>query len=147
MGDYDDIIRLPHHVSEKHPPMSAIDRAAQFSPFSALTGYDAVIEETGRLTDSRIELEEYTQGILDLKQQILLDMAPEQPEITVTYFLPDERKHGGAYRKYTGKLKRVDTCHRAMIMTDGTEIDLDEIVDIDSDLFSGRVSGVSENWQ
>lgn len=139
MGDYDDIIHLPHHVSEKHPRMSSIDRAAQFSPFAALTGYDAVIQETGRLTDSRVELAEYSRDVLDKKQQILMELAKEQPQVTVTFFLPDDRKRGGSYATRTGKLKKLDTYRRVMVMTDGTEISLDEIVDMKSDVFSGRL--------
>ncbi len=102
MGEYDDLIYLPHPVSRKHPPMSAMDRAAQFSPFSALTGYEAVLREAGRLTDSRAELSEYSRDILDQKQQILLDAAPTHPEITITYFIPDRRKQGGAYGTLMG---------------------------------------------
>ena len=139
MGDYDDIIHLPHHVSEKHPRMSSIDRAAQFSPFAALTGYDAVIQETGRLTDSRVELAEYSQDVLDKKQQILMELAKEQPQVTVTFFLPDDRKLGGSYATRTGKLKKLDTYRRVMVMTDGTEIPLHEIVDMKSEVFSGRL--------
>lgn len=139
MGSYDDIIHLPHHVSAKHPRMSAIDRAAQFSPFAALTGYDAAIQETGRLTGSRITLAEYSQDVLDKKQQILAELAGKQPEITVTYFVPDDRKNGGAYKKHTGTLKTVDSYRRVMVMTDGVKIPLEEIVDMESDVFSGRV--------
>ena len=102
MGEYDDLLYLPHPVSRKHPPMSAMDRAAQFSPFSALTGYEAVLQEAGRLTDSRAELTEYSRDILDQKQQILLDAAPAHPEITVTCFIPDRRKQGGAYGTLKG---------------------------------------------
>lgn len=92
---YDDIIHLPHHISKTRPQMSMMDRAAQFSPFAALTGYDAAIKETGRLTDEKIELGEETKAVLDRKQSYLSDMISVQPEITVTYFLPDERKSGG----------------------------------------------------
>ncbi|MFR3323878.1 MAG: hypothetical protein ACLTR8_04800 [Oscillospiraceae bacterium] len=106
MGEYDDLLYLPHPVSRKHPPMSAMDRAAQFSPFSALTGYEAVLQEAGRLTDSRAELTEYSRDILDQKQQILLDAAPAHPEITVTCFIPDRRKQGGAYGTLKGNLKK-----------------------------------------
>lgn len=116
---YDDIIHLPHHVSKTRPQMSMMDRAAQFSPFAALTGYDAAIKETGRLTDEKIELGEETKAVLDRKQRYLSDMISVQPEITVTYFLPDERKSGGTYLSVTGKLKRIDEYERMMILTDG----------------------------
>lgn len=121
---YDDIIHLPHHVSKTRPQMSMMDRAAQFSPFAALTGYDAAIKETGRLTDEKIELGEETKAVLDRKQRYLSDMISVQPEITVTYFLPDERKSGGTYLSVTGKLKRIDEYERMMILTDGKKIPL-----------------------
>lgn len=132
---YDDIIHLPHHVSKTRPQMSMMDRAAQFSPFAALTGYDAAIKETGRLTDEKIELGEETKVVLDRKQRYLSDMISVQPEITVTYFLPDERKSGGTYLSVTGKLKRIDEYERMMILTDGKKIPLDDIMDIESNLF------------
>lgn len=132
---YDDIIHLPHHVSKTRPQMSMMDRAAQFSPFAALTGYDAAIKETGRLTDEKIELGEETKAVLDRKQSYLSDMISVQPEITVTYFLPDERKSGGTYLSVTGKLKRIDEYERMMTLTDGKKIPLDDIMDIESNLF------------
>lgn len=132
---YDDIIHLPHHVSKTRPQMSMMDRAAQFSPFAALTGYDAAIKETGRLTDEKIEVGEETKAVLDRKQRYLSDMISVQPEIAVTYFLPDERKSGGTYLSVTGKLKRIDEYERMMILTDGKKIPLDDIMDIESNLF------------
>ena len=137
MGEYDDLIYLPHPVSRKHPPMSAMDRAAQFSPFSALTGYEAVLREAGRLTDSRAELSEYSRDILDQKQKILLGAAPAHPEITVTYFIPDRRKQGGAYGTLKGNLKRIDLARRVIILLDGTEVSLDDVADIQCELFAG----------
>ena len=134
--EYDDIIDLPHHVSATRPRMSMIDRAAQFSPFAALTGYDAAIKETGRLTDERIDLSEESRAALDRKQQILLDNLADHPEISVTYFVPDERKSGGAYVTVTGRVKKVDDYQRLLILTDGTKIPLDDILDIESELFS-----------
>lgn len=134
---YEDIINLPHHVSKTRPQMSMLDRAAQFSPFAALTGYDAAIKETGRLTDEKIELDEDTKAALDMKQAYLIEMIDEQPEITVTYFLPDERKSGGAYVTVTGNLKRFDEYERLLILTDGKKIPMDDIADIESDLFRG----------
>ena len=119
--------------------MSAMDRAAQFSPFSALTGYEAVIQEAGRLTDSRAELTEYSRDVLDQKQRLLLEAAPAHPEITVTYFVPDSRKQGGMYGTLRGNLKKIDLGRRVMVMLDGTEIPLDDIADIQSDLFTGRI--------
>lgn len=137
MGEYDDLIYLPHPVSRKHPPMSAMDRAAQFSPFSALTGYEAVLQEAGRLTDSRAELSEYSRDILDQKQKILLDAAPTYPEITITYFIPDRRRQGGAYGTLKGNLKKIDLARRVIILLDGTEVSLDDVADIQCELFAG----------
>lgn len=135
MNNYDDIINLPHHVSATRPQMSMIDRAAQFSPFAALTGYDAAIKETGRLTDEKIEMDEDTKAALDIKQAYLKDIIDEQPEITVTYFLPDTKKSGGAYVAVTGNLKRFDEYERLLLLTDGTKIPMDDIADIDSEVF------------
>ena len=103
---YDDIIDLPHHVSATRTRMSMIERAAQFSPFAALTGYDAAIKETWRLTDQRIELSEECRAALDRKQMLLLDHIGDRPEISITYFVPDERKNGGTYVTVTGKVKK-----------------------------------------
>ena len=132
---YNDIIDLPHHVSATRPRMPMIDRAAQFSPFAALTGYDAAIKETGRLTDRRIELTEDSRAALDRKQQLLVDNLADHPEVSVTYFVPDERKSGGAYVTVTGRVKKVDDYQRLLILTDGTKIPLDEILDMESELF------------
>ena len=134
---YEDIINLPHHVSSTRPQMSMLDRAAQFSPFAALTGYDAAIKETGRLTDEKIELDEDTKAALDMKQAYLIEMIDEQPEISITYFLPDTNKSGGAYVTVTGNLKRFDEYERLLILTDGKKIPMDDIADIESDLFRG----------
>ena len=132
---YDDIIDLPHHVSATRPRMSMIDRAAQFSPFAALTGYDAAIKETGRMTDERIELSEESRAVLDRKQQLLLDNLADHPEVSVTFFVPDERKAGGAYVTVTSRVKKVDDYQRLLLLTDGAKIPLDEILDMESELF------------
>ena len=132
---YDDIINLPHHVSATRPRMSMIDRAAQFRPFAALTGYDAAIKETGRLTDERIELTEDSRAILDRKQQLLVDNLADHPEVAVTYFVPDGRKAGGAYITVTGRVKKVDDYQRLLLLSDDTKIPLDEILDMESELF------------
>ena len=132
---YNDIISLPHHVSATRPRMSMIDRAAQFSPFAALTGYDAAIKETGRLTDERIELSEESRAALDRKQQFLMEHISDHPEISVTYFVHDERKSGGAYVTVTGQVKRVDKFERQIILVNGSKIPLDEIMELESELF------------
>ena len=141
-NDYSDIIDHPHYVSKTRPQMSELERAAQFSPFAALTGYDAAISETGRLTDEKIELGEETKAVLDMKQQYLLDMISDQPEITVTYFIPDTKKSGGAYVSVTGNLKRIDEYERLMLLTTGEKIPLDDIMDIESDLFRGLLENM-----
>lgn len=135
MDSYEDIINLPHHISSKRPQMSMQDRAAQFSPFAALTGYEDAIKETGRLTDVRIELGDEERELLDRKQRYLQECITERPEITLTYFVPDEKKAGGAYISVSGQLKRVDEYARQLVLTNGKKIPLDDIVDIQSDCF------------
>ena len=127
MTEYDDIIDLPRPKS-KHEPMPMSDRAAQFSPFAALTGYSDAIDETARLTDRRIELSEEESAELDYKQQYLSTL--DSPTVTVTYFVPDERKTGGAYVTHTGVLKRVDEVERMVVFKDGLRVPLDEVMDI-----------------
>ena len=127
MSEYDDIIDLPRPKS-KHEPMPMNDRAAQFSPFAALTGYGDAIDETARLTDRRIELSEEESAELDYKQQYLATL--DAPTVTVTYFVPDERKSGGAYVTHTGVLKRVDEVERMVVFKDGLRVPLDEVMDI-----------------
>lgn len=133
MTDYDDILHHPHHVSDRHPQMSMIDRAAQFSPFAALTGYDAVVKESARLTDRKIELSEDEKAVLDERLRLLTDAFPQQPEAAFTYFQPDARKEGGAYVTVTGRLKRVDELRRVILLVDGAEIPIDDIMDIQSE--------------
>lgn len=131
---YDDILSLPHHVSETRPQMPMSDRAAQFSPFAALTGYDEAIKETGRMTDEKIEISEDAKSALDRKQRHLIDMIASQPEITVIYFQKDERKPGGTYLTVSGALKWIDEHKRLMILSNGKKIPLDDILDIESDM-------------
>ena len=134
---YNDIINLPHHVSATRPQMPMLDRAAQFAPFAALTGYDAAIKETGRLTDEKIEMDEEALNILNMKYQILVDSLDDEPEVTFTYFKPDERKAGGAYVKVTGTVKKVDDFERLIVMQDGTKLPTDNILNIDGKIFAG----------
>lgn len=135
-GPYDDILYLPHHVSATRPHMPIADRAAQFSPFAALTGHDAAIKETARLTDTRINLEEDAKEFLRLKLNALHEAASEQPEVAIIYFRPDERKDGGSYITFTGKLKRIDTQERIVMLTDGSSIPIEDIVEIESEWFN-----------
>ncbi len=129
--DYSDIINLPHHVSRNHPQMPMEARAAQFAPFAALTGYDAVINETARLTDRQVELEEYDNERLNRKFAELMTILDNHPEITVSYFLPDERKAGGRYTTASGTVKKIDTYEQLLWMDDGTKIPIANIMDID----------------
>lgn len=136
MGNYEDIINLPHHVSSTRPKMSMIDRAAQFSPFAALTGYDAAIKETGRLTDSKIELDDEGLNDLNMKFQFLLEHLKDEPEVSINYFKADEKKAGGAYLEAIGIVKKLDDFERLITMQDGTKIPMDDILNIDGDAFS-----------
>lgn len=127
---YDDIINLPHHVSSTRPQMSMRDRAAQFSPFAALTGYDAAIKETGRRTEKRVEPDEDELQILNMKLKLLIDNIDEEPEVTFTYFKPDERKSGGKYVEAFGVVKKADEFNRLIVMQDGEKIKMDDVVEI-----------------
>ena len=128
---YDDILHLPHHVSRSHPHMPRADRAAQFSPFAALTGYKEAIGETGRRTENRMELEEDMKIILDEKLRMLQEQAAEHPKAAITYFLPDERKEGGTYRTVHDCIKKIDPYRQVLVMQDGTEIPLADIIEIE----------------
>lgn len=134
---YQEIIDLPHHVSKTHPQMPMSDRAAQFSPFAALTGYNSAIRETGRLTEERIELDEEALMALNMRYQLFIDSLKECPEVRITYFKPDERKSGGAYLTITGVVKKVDDYKRLITMQDGMIIPLDDVLMIEGKLFSG----------
>lgn len=135
MGNYDDIIDLPHHVSETHPPMSRADRAAQFSPFAALTGYDAAVRETARVTERRIELDEGVKAELNARLNCILEHLPEHPQVSITYFMPDEKKSGGAYRTVTGTVRKLDSFAKTLTLTDGTVVPMEEIVHVEGNLF------------
>lgn len=128
--NYEDIINLPHHVSPTRPPMSMHDRAAQFSPFAALTGHGDCINETARLTGERRELTEDKSRDLNSAAQRLTDLAPERPTVTVEYFIPDERKSGGRYETFTGLFRRIDEYNRTLVFTDGTVIPINDAYDI-----------------
>ena len=131
MGKYDDILNMPHHVSSTRPHMSMRDRAAQFSPFAALVGYDDAVKETARLTNEKQELT--ADKITDLNQKIafLTENADERPEITIEYFIPDEKKSGGRYVTLSGNFRRIDEYNHNMVFTSGEEIPLNDIFDIE----------------
>ena len=130
MGRYDDIIDLPHHVSTTHHRMSMLERAAQFQPFRALTGYEDAVRETARLTDDRVELTEDEKALLDGKLQRLADNLASHPLVTVTYFQPDKKKAGGAYVTATGQLKKIDDFAGVLVLQGGERIVMEDILDI-----------------
>ena len=131
---YDDIIGLPHPRSATRPHMPLTDRAAQFSPFAALTGYEAVIAETARLTGRRIEPDEDVKAAISRKLQTVAEHIRERPEITVTWFRPDEKKDGGAYITVTGAVRGIDEYSRAILMMDGTRVPICDIAALEGDL-------------
>ena len=135
---YEDIVDLPHHVSQKHPPMSRLSRAAQFAPFAALSGHDAAVKETARLTDAETDLSDNDIDTLNRCHNILLEHINEQPEVTFVYFEPDTRKSGGAYKAKTGKVRKIDEYKRVYILTDDTKISMEHLFSMESGLF--------ENW-
>ena len=126
-GPYDDIIHLPHPTSKKHPRMSMEERAAQFSPFAALTGFGGVIQETGRLTDRRVELGESDRAELERALNFLDSQEEEHPLVQAMYFLPDARKEGGAYVTVTGRLKRIDHAEGTLLLQEGMRIPIRDI--------------------
>ncbi len=135
MGNYDDIINLPHHESTRHPKMPALDRAAQFMPFSALTGHDAAVMETQRLTDDRTELDESRKEELDARLQFIREHLLQEPQACITYFVPDAKKGGGAYLTVTGAVRKMEETRHEVIMENGTVIPMEDIREIESPLF------------
>lgn len=136
-GKYDDILHLPHHVSKTRPQMSNYDRAAQFMPFSALSGYDAAILEAARLTDQKIELTASQLEVINEALGILQEHIGEQPEVEITYFKPDPRKQGGAYCTSMGNVRQIDALKQIVMLTDRTVIPVGDIVHIASGLLQG----------
>ena len=134
-GEYDDIINLPHHVSKTRQPMSMLERAAQFSPFQALTGYGAAIKETARLIDEKSELGEEDLSALNVKLRILTDHLEESPEVSFVCFQPDERKAGGSYVSVTGKVRKIDGIKGVIIFQNDEKIQIENIVNIEGKLF------------
>lgn len=130
MGKYDDIINLPHHVSKKHPRLSMKQRAAQFAPFAALTGFGDAINETSRITENRIELDDEEKLEIDNILQKLINKISNKPKVTITYFIPDLRKTGGEYKTKIGNLKKIDECRQLLVLEDKTEIPIKEIIEI-----------------
>lgn len=135
MNKYEDIINLSRPIS-KYPKMTLYQRSAQFAPFSALTGYEGQVKETARQTYKKIELDEEIKLKLDLKIQIIQEMLHNNPEIEITYYVPDKIKDGGKYETIKNKVKKIDNYNQAIIMQDDLKIDINEIIDIKSDIFN-----------
>ena len=131
MGKYDDIIHLPHPTSERHPRMSRQDRAAQFSPFAALTGLGAALQESARLTERRLIPDEYEQAEMDKKLQNLRENLSRQPAVVITHFVPDDRKEGGSYRRTEGRVRKLLEFERQLVLTDGTTLAIEDILELE----------------
>lgn len=129
--EYDDIINMPHHVSVDRPHMPMLDRAAQFAPFAALTGYDAAIVETARLTAAKRDLSEEQKEVISKRLFELKKRLKTDPLVTVTYFVPDSRKTGGAYRTITGAAKKVDEYRGILEMSNGITVPFDNIMSVE----------------
>ena len=132
---YDDIINLPHPTSKRHPRMPLEDRAAQFAPFAALTGHEAAIKETARLTDEKENLSDEVIAILNDKLNIIAENLGTEQTVHITYFVPDEKKTGGAYVAHSGIVKKIDLYEHILIMTDKTAIPIGQISEIEGELF------------
>ena len=129
--NYNDIINLPHHVSKTHPRMSLHDRAAQFSPFAALKGHEEEINESARLTEKKLELDEDEKIRINEKLQFIKNNIDKDITVTFTYFVPDVKKAGGEYRKITGKVKKINIYEHKIIMSEGMIINIEDIIDVD----------------
>ena len=130
MDNFDDIINLERPISKRHGKMPIEDRAAQFAPFAALTGFGAVIKETARLTDKKIDLDEEEKELLNQNLQFLKSTISSMPRVTITYFEKDLLKEGGKYINLTGNLKKIDEYSQKIIMTDNSEIEINNIIEI-----------------
>ena len=135
---YEDMLELPHHISRERPQMAMEERAAQFSPFAALTGYGDAIRETGRLTERQLELEPDVKDRLNEKLRLLMELPSPRPEVSIVYFLPDEKKEGGSYVSVRGRVKKVDENSRQIVMENGGRIPLKAVMELDGDIFSSE---------
>lgn len=135
MNNYEDIINLPHHISSKRPQMSKEQRASQFAPFSALTGYEDAIKETARLTNRKIDVDDGLREILNNKLNIIEENIKNKPEVSITYFIPDKKKDGGEYTTITGIVRRIDEVNNLIIMEDKSKIDMNDILNITCEIF------------
>lgn len=132
---YEDIVNLPRHISKVHPQATMADRAARFSPFAAISGYEDMVKEAARVTEERIDITDATKELLNEKLNMIIEFLDEEPEVTITYFEPDKKKDGGAYISITGTVKRIDEYERIVLMSDDKKIRIEEIYAIESDLF------------
>lgn len=135
---YEGLYDLPYPEGVPYPyeRMPAADRAAQFAPFKALSGYEDAVEEERRLTETRMEPDDGELNLLNAKMQVLQDLIGAEPEITVTWFVPDEKKAGGRYRTVTGRVKRIDRYERVLQFTDGVTVPLDGILAMEGEAFA-----------
>lgn len=133
---YEDILNLSRPVSKTHPPMSLLDRAAQFSPFAALTGYDAAVAETARLTERPLELDVDAKAELNEKLLTLRTHLSQSPQITVTYFVPDDRKAGGSYVTVTSTVRKLNSLEKWLLLEDGTRVFFGDMISLEISLFS-----------
>jgi hypothetical protein len=136
--NYEDIISLPHYEPKKHPRMSKYNRAAQFAPFAALTGYKEEVKETTRLTDKKVEDYENLRSTLNSQLQIIDNHIKEKPEVTITYFVADKKKSGGSYVKITGNVKKIDSVDKVVIMIDKKKIPMKDILSISADILKSE---------
>ena len=130
MNKYKDIINLPHHAPKTRKPMSLYNRAAQFAPFAALTGYDDAIKETARLTEERIELSDELKNMLNQKIKLIIENIKLQPEVAITYYVPDNKKSGGVYKTISGNVKRIDEVEKCIIFTNKLKIKVSDMLNI-----------------
>ena len=136
MSRYDDIINLPHHISPTRQRMSMHDRAAQFAPFAALVGYDDAVAETARLTETRPELDEQEHKELDMRLRYLADHLKEQPVVHIRYFMPDERKSGGAIMEFNGIVRKI--ANGIIVTADGLNINIEDMIEISMNSYQGE---------
>lgn len=134
-NSYDDIINLPMPVSTKRHRMSRENRAAQFAPYAALKGHNLVIKEAGRLTDERIELDDYEKDEINRRIQIISERIDEKDEVSITFFVPDNKKSGGSYRTTNGTVKKINDCDPTIILDSGEKIPMDDVIFIDGEIF------------
>lgn len=135
---YEPLLSMHHHVSKIHAQMSAHDRAAQFSPFAALTGYEGVLQETGRVTEPRVDLTEEEKAVLDRRLRWLAEQGNSHPAVSITYFVKDARKEGGAYLTHSGKIRKIQEYERLLVLEDGIQIPIDDILMLEIECFQAK---------